>query len=58
MAGVQKRERATLRIEFGVEESDESIRRNALNQITVDCDYRLHYRVIRVGLRVYRSVQR
>ena len=58
MAGVQKSERAIFRIEFGVEKSDESIWRDALNQIAVDRGDGLHYGVIRVGLRVYRSVQR
>src|SRR5437870_9038788 len=55
---VEKCERATFRIELGVKEGDEPIRRNAFDQIAVDGADRLYQRAVIIGLRVDGCMQR
>ena len=56
MTGVEKRQGSVLRIEFGVEERDEPVGRDAIDQIAIDCADSFHQRVVDVGLRVHGGV--
>src|SRR5205085_3764092 len=57
VAGVEKGQATTLRIEFRIKERDETIRWDAFRQVTINRADGLDDRIVVVGLRVHGGVQ-